>query len=424
MQEIKFEKDDVFALENLYPDPTLLLDLDIKSLREVTESALVFLDANALLFLYRVSNEDLSSFGAVLQQLSESDRLRIPARAFREFAKHRPNKIGEIHSGLLNSFSQAKQPEQIKHRFLADLAEFKALEKEATALAKARLEYNKAHDNLVNVIKSWRWNDPVTNLYKSFVQAHSIVECTMSEDALLSEIERRIKHNIPPGYADKSKNDHGAGDIIIWLTILQEAANKRRNAIFVSSDAKTDWFHQSNGPLHLRYELSYEYAQVSNNHSVHVVEWSELLKVLKQPEKVVRDVKQHEVRERYRNRAIFKNQAASNQAIQALRKLLTDAEILKKEANHKFMRDLESKPEMLRDIIIHDAFDDERRIEGQALLRYKTAVQPTVRETLSELINKKDPGSVDWQLFELMEEPGSLEELKTVLKNLLELEDG
>jgi hypothetical protein len=47
---------------------------------------------------------------------------------------------------------------------------------------------------------------------------------------------------VPPGFKDQGK----PGDLIIWNTILHLGVEKKKSIIFVSTDEKTDWWHQSN----------------------------------------------------------------------------------------------------------------------------------------------------------------------------------
>jgi hypothetical protein len=62
---------------------------------------------------------------------------------------------------------------------------------------------------------------------------------------------------VPPGYKDSGKNnkkmygdlliDNKYGDLIQWLQIIQKAKSICSNVIFVTDDAKEDWWWQSNG---------------------------------------------------------------------------------------------------------------------------------------------------------------------------------
>jgi hypothetical protein len=68
--------------------------------------------------------------------------------------------------------------------------------------------------------------------------------------AAVEEGMRRVTEREPPGYMDKSKDDTGAaGDYLVWEQLLVEAERRKCDVIFVTADAKEDWWRRDGGEL-------------------------------------------------------------------------------------------------------------------------------------------------------------------------------
>lgn len=66
----------------------------------------------------------------------------------------------------------------------------------------------------------------------------------------VAEGMRRVTEREPPGYLDKNKEDGAAaGDYLVWEQILVEAEARRCNVVFVTADAKEDWWRRESGEL-------------------------------------------------------------------------------------------------------------------------------------------------------------------------------
>jgi len=61
--------------------------------------------------------------------------------------------------------------------------------------------------------------------------------------------EQRIQLSVPPGYEDagKKKNFHRYGDVLIWFQLLDYGKVHKKPIMFVTSDAKTDWWLERSG---------------------------------------------------------------------------------------------------------------------------------------------------------------------------------
>lgn len=99
--------------------------------------------------------------------------------------------------------------------------------------------------------------------------------------ALKKEGEDRYAKKIPPGYKD-SKKDVGEfdkfGDLIIWKEMIAKAKVDKRPVIFISDDAKEDWWWIHRGrKMGPRPELIEEF-QAEAGQAFHIYEFSQFLR--------------------------------------------------------------------------------------------------------------------------------------------------
>lgn len=99
--------------------------------------------------------------------------------------------------------------------------------------------------------------------------------------ALRKEGEDRYAKKIPPGYKD-SKKDSGEfdkfGDLIIWKEMMAKAKADKRSVIFISDDAKEDWWWIHRGrKMGPRPELIEEF-RAEAQQDFHIYEFSQFLR--------------------------------------------------------------------------------------------------------------------------------------------------
>lgn len=99
--------------------------------------------------------------------------------------------------------------------------------------------------------------------------------------ALKKEGEDRYSKKIPPGYKDQKK-DGGEydkfGDLIIWKEIIAKAKAEKRPVIFISDDAKEDWWWIHRGrKMGPRPELIEEF-RAEAAQDFHIYEFSQFLR--------------------------------------------------------------------------------------------------------------------------------------------------
>jgi len=160
-------------------------------------------------------------------------------------------------------------------------------------------EYRKKIGKLISQVKSWNWNDPVSNIYNKLFKSTVVFELKRTKEEIEQQLSYRYIHKIPPGYKDDDKPDSGIGDLLIWLSILEIGKKEKKDLIFVSGEEKSDWFHKSEKhPLYPRFELVSEYYNTSGGKSFHLIKLSTLLSLFEADETVIKKVAQEE---RYTN---------------------------------------------------------------------------------------------------------------------------
>jgi hypothetical protein len=96
---------------------------------------------------------------------------------------------------------------------------------------------------------------------------------------------------LPPGYKDGSKDTNAAGDLIIWHTLLETASESKADLLFVTSEAKPDWWVLSDKQtLWPRTELIAEFHRRTGGRRFAIADLSVLLRALKAPEAVINEV--------------------------------------------------------------------------------------------------------------------------------------
>lgn len=99
--------------------------------------------------------------------------------------------------------------------------------------------------------------------------------------SIKKEGEDRYARKVPPGYKDSKKDGdlNKFGDLIIWKDMISEAAAEKRPVIFISDDAKEDWWWIHRGrKLGPRPELVEEFKEASGQ-DFHLYEFAQFLRI-------------------------------------------------------------------------------------------------------------------------------------------------
>ena len=282
---------DPFILEKIYPE-TALLFASHQVPFAADPNVVVAFDTNALLLPYKISNEDLSALSDVYLKLAKSERILLPARAAREFIKHRDRKLAEMVKNLNDKRSRIYPPDAKLPPLLAGVEGIEEIAPAADELKKVQKKYLAALEKIISTIKGWRGDDPVTKLYKDVFIANRIIEHKASQKEILVEWIVRLQEKIPPGYKDAGKADTGIGDFLIWKSILEIGRIRKMYLIFITGEEKADWFTRTDGfPLYPRPELIDEYRRMSGGKSIRLSTLSELLAEMDAPPTLVEEVR-------------------------------------------------------------------------------------------------------------------------------------
>ncbi|EQK42755.1 hypothetical protein C672_1699 [[Clostridium] bifermentans ATCC 638] len=225
---------------------------------EIIENGTIFLDTNALLNLYRLSNQNREKLFEIL--VNVKDRLYLSNQVGKEFYKNRkkvmymksnlkPGLTGELSNdidGIINKFKNlnftskykdacnlVKHEQKLKDIIINNLMEMKK------SVIKNIDEYETSSNYDI-------FQDEDEILSKVVELFEGKVIKNMSEEELnkiYEEGKKRYSKNIPPGYEDaKNKPEPECyGDLVIWKELINFAKEKNTDILFVSDDRKEDW---------------------------------------------------------------------------------------------------------------------------------------------------------------------------------------
>lgn len=217
---------------------------------ELWRTAIIALDANVLLNLYRYSVETRDKLISILREFEE--RLWLPHQAAFEFHKNRLKVISDQQEAY------AKVIEIIashKDQLVAQLGEFKRHPHIRTdalhghwqpgfdAAIKMIDEQNASHPSLLD-------NDEILTTITGMFEGR--VGNPHNVDALskiFKDGEARYAKSRPPGYKDaKTKDgDDKFGDLVLWYQLIDCAIERKLPIILVTDDVKEDWWTRLKG---------------------------------------------------------------------------------------------------------------------------------------------------------------------------------
>ena len=224
--------------------------------RLFAEQALIAVDTNVLLGLYRSSPSTADALLELLRRLD--DRIWIPHHVAFEYQRGRLRVIAQ-QSGLLDTLlhkvneSNAALRQQLEtHR--NDIERHPGLNVDETLLS-----VNEAYSLLVNHIESKR-NSVVSSteavsatdhIHSTITQLfHDHIGTPFTDDELKelkAEGKRRFAQKRPPGYRDHEKDENQYGDLIIWKEMIRQSKTANKPLVFVTEEQKIDWWRKDGG---------------------------------------------------------------------------------------------------------------------------------------------------------------------------------
>lgn len=241
---------DLYRGFEAYRDTT---DLDYE---RVLNEGLVVPDTNVLLNLYRYTRDARSDLLAVLRRLG--DQLWVPHQVLVEFWRNRETAILDPQDSADNALdalnSQLRAAREALRRWGNRIA---APPDRVTSLAKSLED---AFSSVSTVVTDTIDSEDLekrrhTSTDEVLVELESIIERRVGEpfdaaeyEKAVAEAHRRIQAEVPPGFADKSKDaGESSGDYLIWEQTIREAENRRTDVLIVTGDVKDDWWRRIDG---------------------------------------------------------------------------------------------------------------------------------------------------------------------------------
>jgi PIN like domain len=352
---------DTFWLRSLYPDAGATFEFAQASLEDIKDDSIIVLDANVLLLPYRLGATSLEEIKKRFDVLAKADRIFLPAQAVREFLKHRANRIRDVLRDLGNQASQIQVVADRRIGFLESDDGYKELIELSQKIKELKNSSLKVISQIGDRLRHGIGSDPVSSAYREIFVGRVIeLDDSINDDQLKEEMFWRYRHSIPPGYKDKNKPDDGAGDFLIWKTILQIASSRQAHCIFVTEDAKSDWWVQSEGVFQPRLELVEEYRRASGGRTLHLLPLSGLLEFLGAQSDAIDEARQLE---------LVRQQRLVDLADRARRRLRAERNARQHQSDF---------PPMDR----NDLVTELARLSAESveLLRKKTAIDRTIRD--------------------------------------------
>lgn len=234
-------------------------------MKRIWDEAVIIVDANVLLNLYRYTTDTTTTFTGIIDKLS--NRIWIPHQVALEYNANRITVINE----------QSDAYHRVQQTIKNAATEFNSkLEKELNKYKKRHPVINQSHitkkinDCIESILSelennkkdqpNYVYDDPIRDFIVKHLGDKIGDPYDQKElDAIFKEGEERYAKKFPPGYEDldekagemryynelKIKNEYG--DLIVWKQILDHAKTVDRPVIFVTDDAKEDWWQRNQG---------------------------------------------------------------------------------------------------------------------------------------------------------------------------------
>ncbi|WBC23432.1 PIN-like domain-containing protein [Solwaraspora sp. WMMA2080] len=228
--------------------------------RGALTSALVAVDANVLLNLYRYNSRTTSDLLAIFEKLG--DRLVVPFQAAHEFHRNRLKTIGnpeqatnDVRVALDKSHQGAVRALDgwSKKVALADPELKKMYESLEQVYVELRQIIDRAAPDLIHPTTPTD-KDPVLRRLADLLDGKVLPRPDDERWAtMIAEGNRRVGELVPPGYLDADKGDlhveRAAGDYLIYIQACEEARSRQLSLLIVTNDEKEDWWWRRGADL-------------------------------------------------------------------------------------------------------------------------------------------------------------------------------
>lgn len=263
---------------------------DENEISVLLKNGTIAFDANTLLDLYRVSDDQRKEIISVLRLVQ--DRIFIPYQVALEYQRGRLGEISaqqKAHQGLASIVEEAigellsyvNSKKKIIGEVISQLRDKDIKSELSTALEfgvdeisaqvetakKLMLEqFEKVKSGHIVEFDVAKTADPVRDELDAILTSDRVGSMPDEAELKRRQVEgrRRVNDKVPPGYKDAAKDDP-TGDYLVWQELLDFAKASDRNVLFVTNDEKEDWFLIAHGQkIGPRPELKKEMAVQAN----------------------------------------------------------------------------------------------------------------------------------------------------------------
>lgn len=231
------------------------------------KKALVVLDTNVLLDLYRYSRSTAEEYLASIEFVGK--QLWMPYQVGLEFLRNRNNIRANAHKDhadrikKLTDLEKSIEVEAARTHVGGDEAE--------QTFVRALAAYKKHLDGELRELRSWGHHYAVDETLQRLVVVYGDNVGAKPDEQWVTEHTKRGKERfstlIPPGFKDaKTKDDGGYGDYFLWAECLEECRSRNLPLVLVTGDGKPDWIQHSspsNSKLGPRIELLQEFHDIT-----------------------------------------------------------------------------------------------------------------------------------------------------------------
>ncbi|GAA1843447.1 PIN-like domain-containing protein [Asanoa iriomotensis] len=236
-------------------------------------SALIAVDANVLLNLYRYNERTTEDLMTIFERVA--DRLVVPHQAMREFHRNRLAAIGNPAGAAQEVRTALERNQRSSHDALARWAKQVALDDEELDRLQTKVDeafdvvreaVGRGEPNRVRADTSTAEDRVLCRL--SLILNGRVLACPADEAELIAEGNRRVEARVPPGYRDADKGDANAegaaGDFLVFRQATNEAARRNLDLAIITGDEKEDWWwRHRNFAIGPRHEMVKEFFDLS-----------------------------------------------------------------------------------------------------------------------------------------------------------------
>lgn len=223
-----------------------------EELKEIWNNGDLILDTNALLNLFRYTEETRQAFFGALAE--RRPNLWIPNEVGVEFHRNRMGVVLEQGEPFDKLDAVVRSTREAVDKILKDYGEKEHPSLDSGAISSA---WSKALRSIEKEMSTARqkhgeYGTVVEGIFESIAALYADkVGAPYAKDVLAElheEAEARYADKVPPGYRDAGKPvPDKYGDFIIWKQILDRGSEQKRPAIFVTDDGKEDWWDREKG---------------------------------------------------------------------------------------------------------------------------------------------------------------------------------